>query len=115
MSTRIASTSTEYVQVPVAAQDTSGVPINPTNPVLPVFVTFTEPSDPPPDAGSDSWREGSWAARSIGNRTQYLAQVLVGPASPDGALSKGEYIVWVKIPVLPETVIRRAEGSLFVV
>ncbi|MFI6793661.1 hypothetical protein ACIBG4_40655 [Nonomuraea sp. NPDC050383] len=81
---QIPSLSTEYVKVPIAG------PATLTS--LPVEMAVV-PQDQDP-AGGD-WETADWIGTS--------AALLIGPASPFGALAKGlTYGIWVKITSTPE-------------
>jgi hypothetical protein len=110
---RVASSSTEYVQVVVDAEDSQGDPVNPT--AIPVHLAFVDHDDPAPAADDPRWRSGSWAQRPAGGQPQYMARALVGPGSPGGALQAGEYRVFVKIEATPELPIKPSPDMLTVI
>lgn len=100
----ISQASTEYVRVPVFASS-GGIPVNPTSGT--VQMAFVQSYGAP---ASNVWQAAGWDQTEIGT---YVAQCLIGPLGT-GALTPGNYYVWVKIGVSPETVIEPA-GELRVV
>lgn len=94
----ISVTSREYVKVPVI-WTVAGVSTDPTaNAVELAFVT------PQVDPVTGDWKVGSWEA--LGGR--YWARLLVGPGSAYGALTKGNYSVWVRVTANPEVPAKHA-------
>jgi hypothetical protein len=96
----IASSSTEYVNVPVSAT-MAGTPYNPTGDL--VYMAFVAGSAQP-----STFYEGNWVTTVQGT---YIARCLVGPANSGTVLAPGLYVVWVKITDSPEVPIRQA-GTL---
>lgn len=95
----IASSSTEYVNVPILAT-IAGTPYNPTaDAVQMAFVTG--PSQP------TVFFAGDWVTTVQGT---FIAQCLIGPAGPN-VLAPGLYTVWIKITDSPEVPVKPA-GTL---
>lgn len=94
-----ASTSLEYVPVPVTAM-VNGSPYNPTND--PVYMLFTSTFDAP-TAGSSDWKAATWTTGTT--QGTYLANCLIGPGGTL-TLTPGVYQVWIKITDSPEVPIR---------
>lgn len=96
----LSSLSTEYVRVPVAAED-QGVPVNPTG----ATVEMAFPAEGV-DPVTDDWQAAAWETVATTTPDTYLARVLVGTG--DLNLAAGNYDVWVRVTSSPETVVHRA-------
>jgi hypothetical protein len=87
----IASTSTEYLHVPVIAPagvDLTGAPVR-----IAVVAHRANPAD-------DEWQTAAWASGS--------ARILIGPGS-DLELAPGDYRVWINVdPSGAESIVRRS-------
>ncbi len=103
----ISSLSNEYIKVAVDFQ-VGGVVTDPTGDT--VQMAFLAPGSDP--AGGD-WVTGSWESDTTvaGHPVRY-ARVVVGPSGK--VLSKGNYVVWVKVADSPEVPVKQA-GLLQVV
>jgi hypothetical protein len=96
----IASSSIEYVNVPVQAT-VAGTPYNPTADAV-AMAFIAGPAQP------TSFTSGSWITTVQGN---YIARCLVGTNTNGILLAPGLYTVWVKITDSPEVPVRPA-GTL---
>lgn len=105
MSTRIASDSVEYLRVPYATLDSSGVAADPTGATVEVGFSSADDTEP------TTWNTASWeTSESIRLRvgatsvdTAYKAKLLIGPGTTAGELDAGIHHVWVKVSDSPET------------
>lgn len=98
----IASSSTEYVNVPVQVTE-AGSPYNPT--ADPVYMAFIAG---PVQPTLSQFNTGSFVTTVQGT---YYARCLVGPSNSGVILAPGLYTIWVKITDSPEIPIRPA-GTL---
>jgi hypothetical protein len=98
----LSALSTDYIHTKVSAQS-HGVDIDPTGDE--VFIAFMPPGTDPTDA---DWHDAEWEAFGA----NYWAKCLVGPAG-GVALSKGAYVMWVKVVDSPEVPVIPA-GSLVI-
>lgn len=102
MPARISSLSKEYLVVPVKTNP-GGVAVNTA--IATVEFAFLAGGEPQ----EADWKNGEWTSSG---QTDY-ARVLIGPGSTAGALSDGNYTVWLRVSQSPEVVVRPA-GSLTV-
>ena len=107
MTLAISSLTTEYVRVPVSAQE-QGVRVSPTNDTVKLAFPLRD-IDP---QGSD-WNVAGWETDTTGPSPVYYARLIIGPTGGAVALAKGLYDVWVQILAGAETVIRKA-GEIIV-
>lgn len=100
----VASSSLEYVKVPVRAVE-SGLTIDPTEATVTMaFVAIgTEPA-------SGDFKTASWETTE-GTPDKYAAKCLVGPSGA-ATPTEGTYEIWVRIQDNPEDVRRKAAGYL---
>lgn len=97
----LASTSTQYVQIPVSAVQDGDI-YNPTGDLVQMaFITSGQPQ-------SGDWHNGSWTTNLQGF---FLAQCLVGPLNGGVVLSPQMYTIWVKVTDDPEVPVMPA-GTL---
>jgi Spherulation-specific family 4 len=96
---RQSSLSTEFIRYQVQAT-LNGMTYNPTADI--VQFAFL-PLGTYPSGGS--WVAGSWETTTQFGGTQYLARCLVGPTGTT-TLTKGDYVVWIKIADTPEVPVR---------
>ena len=89
----IATTSTEYVKIPVTAS-VGGEPVNLANPPKIAFIT----GDGNPAALD--WKTAEW--------DDGAARILVGPVGGDITLAPGSYWAWAKWTAGEETPVYRA-------
>jgi hypothetical protein len=101
---RLSSLSTEYVRVPVAAEE-DGAAVDPTA----ATVEFAFPAD---GTAPSSWETGEWETDSRTNPATYYARILVGAGDLD--LAAGDYDVWVRVTLSPEVATHQA-GTLTIV
>lgn len=101
-----ASTSLEYVRVPVSAEEAGAAEDVTTSPVAMAFVA--EGADPP-EAADASWKSASWETDAVSEPSVYYARCLVGAAPGVVALTPGLWDVYVKVTDNPELMIRKAE------
>ncbi len=101
----ISAASTEYVQVPVAA-DVNGSAVDPTSLTVSMGFGLTD--------AQPTYVAASWDTDDRTNPPTYRAQCLVGPDGGAAELEAGLYRVWVKVADSPETVVRQV-GLLRVV
>lgn len=99
MVAEIASSSVEYVRVPVSAS-AAGVAVDPTADT--VQMAFLATASAPV---SGDWKTASWETDASTNPDTYYARCLVGSAV---TLTAGTYTVWVKVTDSPETPVKRA-------
>jgi hypothetical protein len=105
--TEMSTLDTEYLSVAVVHLDAvTGANLDPRGDVVQLAMKAL-PADADPVSGD--WKLASWT----GTPTTALAQLLVGPASPFGALAKSRYRVWVKVTESPTAPVLRA-GHLIV-
>jgi hypothetical protein len=96
----LSTLTTEYVRVPVAAEE-DGATVDPT--AATVEMAFPAEDVDPVEA---DWQDASWETVTTSSPDTYLARVLVGTGDLD--LAAGNYDVWVRITSSPETVVRKA-------
>jgi hypothetical protein len=90
---RIPAASTEYIPVPVRV---SGEP-----PGVTATVEMAIVDDAASEPNGVDWNAAIWDEDG-------QALLLIGPASPFGALAPNRYAVWVRVSAHPEVVVRLA-------
>lgn len=94
---RMSRQSKEYIYVPVtAATDPTSLPVS-----IAIVAVGVEPTAP--DYKAADWESGTTNAR-----------LLIGPNSTFGALTPGNYLVWVKVDGAVEDPVMKARSMLVI-
>jgi hypothetical protein len=101
----IQASATEYARVAFVGR-VAGQVIDPTQHVVELAFVGVNAEPVPGD-----WNVGDWETdNSPPLGSVYYGRVLLGPA--EVVLPVGTYSVWIKVERAPETIIRRARGTL---
>ena len=95
---RVSVLSSPYLRYATTAF-VNGVLANPTADTV-QFAFMARGTDPT----APDWKTGSWETL-VGPPAQYVARCQIGPLGATGVMTKGTYIVWIKVIDSPETIV----------